>query len=79
MIRLDIFNINEFLKTVNNCAGAVNILEPDGKKVNICRREDPQLELRRRHQENYKRLRLALDIPNPQDYLRIVYFSIGDC
>ena len=35
MVKLNILNMERFLSTVNSCTGKVNMLCPDGKKVNI--------------------------------------------
>ena len=35
MMKLKIFNMKEFLKVVDTCTGAVNVVYSDGKKVNI--------------------------------------------
>lgn len=79
MIKVNIFNMNEFLKTVNECVGAVKIIDSDGKKRDITRHDDMQWELRCRHRANRNSLKLTLDVPNSKDYLKIVFFSIGDC
>lgn len=79
MIKLGIFNMNRFLQTVNNCTGVVNLLYPDGRKENINKRYDLQRMLCQQHREGKKYLRLSLEIPEPGDYLDVIFFSIGDC
>lgn len=79
MIKMNVFNMEEFLQIVNECAGAVKIHCPDGSRLDICRQYENQRELRRRHSENRSCLGLTLDIQNPKDYLKIVFFTIGDC
>ncbi|MEG1877778.1 MAG: ribonuclease HII [Lachnospiraceae bacterium] len=79
MIKLTVFNLEDFLQTVNGCIGAVKMVEPDGSKLNINKQFEIQSDLRRRYLDNRHCLRLTLDIPNPKDYLKIVYFIIGDC
>ncbi len=79
MIKLNIFDMEGFLQTVNGCGGAVKLLRPDGRKENINRQYGIQKELLQRYRENKDYLRLSLDIPAPKDYLRIVFFAIGDC
>lgn len=78
MVKLKIFNMKNFLETVNECSGAVNLLCPDGSKENINRQVRIQNELLHKHRENKGCLQLSLDIPTPKDYFRIVYFTIGD-
>lgn len=79
MIKLNILNIKKFLETVNACTGKVNMLFPDGKKVNINGEEKVQESLCRQYRQNKNCLRLALEIPNPQDYISIVSYYAGDC
>lgn len=78
MIKLNILNLERFLQVVNGCSDAVNIVESSGKKENINKRYDIQQRLRSRYHANQGALPLSLDIPNPKDYLNIVYYSIGD-
>ncbi|VBB08214.1 Hypothetical protein LUCI_3483 [Lucifera butyrica] len=79
MIKLNIFNMDEFLKVVNECIGPVNMLSANGKKININKNETAKLDLERKHAVNGNSLLLCLDIPEAKDYLNIVFFSIGDC
>jgi len=78
MIKLDVFNMKNFLQTVNECSGAINLLYPDGRKENINKQYGVQNELLQKHRENKGFLRLSLDIPAYKDYMRLVYFTIGD-
>lgn len=79
VIRLNILNLNNFLDTVNACTGNVNMLCPDGKKVNINREEKVQNSLWQQYRQNKNYLRLVLEIPSPKDYLNIVSYYAGDC
>lgn len=79
MVKLNILNLGNFLNTVNSCIGKVNMLCPDGKKVNINREKIVQNNLWRQYRQNKNYLRLVLEIPNPKDYMRIVSYYIGDC
>lgn len=79
MVKLNILNLKNFLNTVNACTGKVNMLCPDGKKVNINREEKVQEGLWQQYRRNKNCLRLALEIPNPKDYMSIVLYYAGDC
>ena len=79
VIKLNILNMKEFFQTVNTCNGAVNLLYPDGKKENINRQYELQKELLHKYRENKNHLQLSLDIPDPKDYMSIVYYYAGDC
>lgn len=79
MIKLRIFNMKEFLHTVNQCAGPVNLLYPDGRKENINKQYQVQSDLQEKHREYHRCLPLSLEIPNPRDYQQIVFYAIGDC
>ena len=79
MVKLKIFNMKNFLETVNQCSGVVNLLYPDGSEENINKKYGIQNELLQRHRESKGCLRLSLNIPTIKDYFRIVYFTIGDC
>ena len=79
MIKLNILNINSFLDTVNSCSGRVNILYPDGRKININKQYGIQNQLLKQYWNNKKSLLLSLDIPTPEDYMSIVSYYAGDC
>lgn len=79
MIKLNILDMKGFLGAVNDCTGRVQMLCPDGKKVNINRDRIMQNSLWERYRQNKNCLRLVLEIPNPRDYMNIVSYYIGDC
>lgn len=80
MIKLNILkNLEGFLQAVNECSGAVNLLHPGGGKENINKQYGIQNQLLQKYRENDDYLQLALNIPTPKDYMRIIYFAIGDC
>lgn len=78
-IKLRIFNIKEFLKIVNECTKAVNIIYPNGSKENINSQYCIQKELRDEYYKNQNILNLSLNIPTFKDYLSIINYYIGDC
>ncbi|EGB91859.1 hypothetical protein HMPREF0240_03096 [Clostridium sp. D5] len=79
VIKLNIVNMNQFLNLVNNSTGPVHLLSPDGRKELLNHQYTLQRELRQKHLEAKRSLRLTLELPNPKDYMTIVLFSIGDC
>jgi hypothetical protein len=79
MIKLNILNMKNFLQTVNECSGKVNLLHPDGRKENINKQYGIQNELLQKYRENKYCLPLSLDIPTPKDYISIVSYYAGDC
>lgn len=79
MVKLNILNMERFLSTVNSCIGKVNMLCPDGKKVNINGEETVQDHLWQQYCQNENYLPLALEISNPRDYMNIVSYYAGDC
>ena len=79
VVKLNILNMKNFLETVNTCTGKVNMLFPDGKKLNINGEETIQDGLWRQYFQNKNCLRLVLEIPNPTDYMNIVSYYAGDC
>lgn len=79
MIKLNILDMGNFLNTVNTCTGKINILCPDGKKVNINREDRIQNSLWQQYRQNNNCLHLALEILNPKDYMSIVSYYAGDC
>ena len=78
MIKLGIINVEEFLRTVNACEGAVYMMQPDGRRTDIGRQYGIQNDLRRQHCDNKGYLKLMLDIPVPSDYMRIIRYYAGD-
>lgn len=79
MVKLNILNLKNFFNAVNACTGKVNMLCPDGKKVNINGNEKVQDSLWWQYRQNKNCLRLALELPNPKDYMNIVLYYAGDC
>lgn len=79
VIKLNILDLKNFLNVVNSCTGKVNMLCPDGKKMNINREEKVQNGLWRQYRQNKNSLRLVLEIPIPKDYMSIVSYYAGDC
>ncbi len=79
MLKLNILNMKYFLDTVNACTGKVNMLCPDGTKLNINGEEKIQGGLWRQYFQNKNCLRLVLEIPNQTDYMNIVSYYAGDC
>jgi len=79
MIKLNILNMKNFLQTVNECSGIVNLLYPDGRKENINKQYEVQNQLLQKYKENKNYLPLSLDIPTPKDYISIVSYYAGDC
>lgn len=79
MIKLKVFNMERFLETVNECIGSVMMIDSDGRKQDINRQFEIQSDLRCRHSDNGHCLTLTLDISNPKDYLKVIYFTIEDC
>jgi hypothetical protein len=78
IIKLNIFNIENFLTKVNECSEAINLLYLNKKAKNINKQYGIQNELMKKHKKNNDFLQLSLDISSPKDYLDIVYFTIGD-
>lgn len=79
VLKPNILNMKNFLDTVNASTGKVNMLCPDGRKLNINGEEKIQGGLWRQHFQNKNCLRLVLGIPNPTNYMNIVSYYAGDC
>ncbi len=79
MVKLNILNMKNFLDAVDACTGKVNMLCPDGKKMNINGGKKIQDSLWRQYRQNKNCLRLVLEIPDPADYMSIVSYYAGDC
>lgn len=79
MVKLNILDMKNFLNTVNACTGKVNMLCPDGKKVNINKEDEVQSSLWQQFFKNKNSLRIILDIRDPKDYMSIVSYYVGDC
>lgn len=78
MIKLHIINMKNFLNAVNSCLGRVYMLCPDGTKVNICNEETTQKSLWDQYRRNKNYLKLALEIPEPKDYIHVISSYIGN-
>lgn len=71
--------MKKFLESVNGCSGTIAMLSPDGKRRNINKQYIIQSQLMQEYYKNGNCLGLSLDIPNPSDYLKVIYYYIGDC
>lgn len=79
MIKIKIFNMKNFLKELNECIDTVNLLTPDNIIKNINKEYPVQKELFDKYKSNKNCISLSLDITNPKDYMKLVFYSITDC
>ena len=79
MIKLNILNMENFLKTVNTCRSEVRMLDAKGGKTNINGAGSVQERLMEQFRQSRKCLRLVLEVPDPGDYMRIISYYVGDC
>lgn len=78
MIKLNILDMNHFLEMVNTCREAVFLIRPNGSREKINGGYAVQNELQRQYAENKKYLKISLDIPDPEDYMRVVSYYAGN-
>lgn len=79
MIKLRIFNLEDFLAAADLCRGPVDLLEPSGERIDIRGSETARLILKSRYKKQKGMLILQLHIAEVKDYFRLVFFSIADC
>lgn len=77
MFKFNIINMQTFLETVNECSGAVNVIQDDGCKKNINKKWDLQSALKEKYEQNNNSLKVTLSISEPKDYLKIVNHLIA--
>ena len=78
MIKLYIFNLDEFLCLADHCSGPVMLWTDGGKPLDIWNSRMIQKGLYQEYRKNGGPLCLRLTIPDVKDYFRLVNFSIGD-
>ena len=78
IVKLNIFNIDNFFKTINECRDTINLLHQNMKRETLNKQYGIQDELLKKHRKNKNFLKLSLDIANPKDYMDIVLFTIRD-
>ncbi len=78
IVKLNIFNMENFLQVINECRGAINLLTQGNKRENINGQYGIQSELLKKYKKNKNFLQLSLDIANLKDYTDIVFFTIAD-
>ncbi|MCP1226498.1 ribonuclease HII [Sebaldella sp. S0638] len=78
IVKLNIFNMENFLQVINECRGAINLLTQGNKRENINGQYGIQNELLKKYKKNKNFLQLSLDIANLKDYTDIVFFTIAD-
>lgn len=74
MIKLNILNMKNFLKVVNQCVGRIMVASPDGKRTDINGRTGIQHRLQAEYLENGKCLPLTLEFDYPADYFAVVSY-----
>ena len=78
IIKLNIFNMENFLKVINECNGVINLLTQNKERKNINKQYSIQDDLLEKYKKNKDFLHLSLDISNFKDYINIVFFTISD-
>lgn len=78
MIKLNILNLKNFLRVVDQCSGRVLSLSADGSKTDI-REDSVQHKLKELYIKNGKCLPLTLEFDEPGDYMDVVAYYAGDC
>ena len=79
MMKLNILNMKNLLKVVNECRDEVRVILPDGKKKNIRNHYVMQGVLLKEFEKNKGSLKIILEVVNPKDYMSIVSYYAGDC
>lgn len=78
-VQLNILNMKNFLETVNDCAGEIFLIRTGEGRVSINKKETIQERLWQEYHQNKNYLPLTLEIPDPGDYRKIIFYYIGDC
>ena len=79
MLKLNILNMINFLKTVNECSGPVVLVSQDGRREDMNNQESLQERLLKNYKDNRRSLTMWIDVAEPADYLKIVCYYAGDC
>ena len=79
MLKLNILNMINFLKTVNECSGPVVLVSQDGRREDMNKQESLQERLLKNYKDNRRSLKMWIDVAEPSDYLKIVCYYAGDC
>ena len=79
MMKLNILNMKNFLKVVNECRDEVRVILPDGQKKNIRGHYAMQDLLLKEFEKNKGSLKIILEVVNPKDYMSFVSYYAGDC
>ena len=79
MLKLNILNMINFLKTVNECSGPVVLVSQDGRREYMNNHESLQERLLKNYNDNRRSLKMWIDVAEPADYLKIVCYYAGDC
>ena len=78
MLKLNILNMINFLKTVNECSGPVVLVSQDGRREDMNNQESLQERLLKNYKDNRRSLNMWIDVAEPADYLKIVCYYAGD-
>lgn len=79
MIKVNILNVKDFFRTVNECSGRVLMLSEDGGRTDLNRQEGVQEKLKEQYLKNGNCLPLTLEFDEPKDYMSVVSYYVGDC
>lgn len=79
VVSMTVFHLTPFLQAVDQCTGSVWLLDGQGARTDLHGNRALQQTLRGRHAANGNYSKLALDIPQPPDYLSLVQFYTSNC
>lgn len=79
VVSMTVFHLTPFLQAVNDCTGSIWLLGAQPAKADLHRNAALQQTLCGRHAANGNYSKLALDIPQPRDYLSLVQFYASNC
>ena len=67
MLKLNILNMINFLKTVNECSGPVVLVSQDGRREDMNKQESLQERLLKNYKDNRRSLKMWIDVAEPAE------------
>ena len=79
MMKIYVYNMQHFIETVDSCEGPVKMVTSDGIFEDLRGNEFLQNILSSFHAGHTSAMPLNLNVQVTKDYMRLVYFMMGDC
>ncbi|MEG0250920.1 MAG: hypothetical protein RR561_08650 [Peptostreptococcus sp.] len=79
MFKLNIYDVNKFFETVNECNGNIRIKDSFGVFKNINKEYDLQNDMLEDMDRVSDFQEFTVDVDSPKDYMKLIFHSMYNC